>query len=221
MTWRIFELGKRVAQYRRNLISETDNYRGFDGDSYGNFDSYLSSVVVKNRPVNDIKRNVTWHGTKKMKYHQLYMDIAIRVSEMSYADRLHVGAVVVKDGRIISMGWNGMPTGWDNACEREQYNSGDPFDDTMETKKEVLHAESNAISKLARSTESGQGTAMYITHMPCLECAKLIHQSGIESVYYGQKYRDDAGLQFLQQSKVAISMLDVLDDENSCEYTGG
>jgi dCMP deaminase len=147
------------------------------------------------------------HVTKEMKYNKLYMDIAKRVSEMSYAERLHVGAVVVKDGRIISMGWNGMPTGWDNNCERQQYNSDDPNDDTMETKKEVLHAESNAISKLARSTESGQGAAMYITHMPCLECAKLIHQSGIETVYYGQKYRDDAGLHFLQRSKVAASMI--------------
>lgn len=192
MTFKIWPLARL---HREPPNFDSDDYSGSDGDSY------LSSRI------NVMKKSIVQHATKEMKYHQLYMDIAKRVSAMSYADRLHVGAVVVKDGRIISMGWNGMPTGWDNNCERQQYNSDDPNDDTMETKKEVLHAESNAISKLARSTESGQGATMYITHMPCLECAKLIHQSGIESVYYGQKYRDDAGLHFLQKSKVVAHMI--------------
>lgn len=111
------------------------------------------------------------------------MDIADRVAKMSYAQRLQVGAVIVKDGRIISMGFNGMPAGWDNNCE---FDYTDPQTKITElvTRKEVLHSESNAIAKLARSTESGEGADLFVTHAPCLDCAKMIYQAGIKTVYY-------------------------------------
>ena len=96
-------------------------------------------------------------------------------AELSHARRLHVGAIVVKDDRIISIGYNGMPAGWDNNCE-------DEINNELKTKPEVLHAESNAIAKLAKSSESGLGADIFITHAPCMECAKLIYQSGIKRV---------------------------------------
>jgi len=163
------------------------------------------------------------------------MDIARRVAEMSYARRLHVGAVVVKDGRIISMGWNGMPAGWDNNCENvewmdrgaggwldpEEIKEKWPFEGIymdkngeeyisryrLKTKPEVLHAESNAIAKLAKSNDSGSGADLFVTHAPCIECAKLIHQSGISRVFYSENYRDDSGVRFLENSGVEISKL--------------
>jgi len=132
------------------------------------------------------------------------MDIARRTSELSHARRLHVGAIVVKDDRIISIGYNGMPAGWDNNCEDEiKWPNGDiKF---LTTKPEVLHAETNAIAKLARSNESGLGSDMFITHSPCLDCAKLIFQSGIKRVFYSEKYRDDTGTQFLKKSGIEVN----------------
>ena len=134
------------------------------------------------------------------------MDIAQRTSELSHARRLHVGAIVVKDDRIISIGYNGMPAGWDNNCEDEiKWPNGDiKF---LTTKPEVLHAETNAIAKLARSTESGLGSDMFITHSPCLDCAKLIYQSGINSVFYRNSYRDNAGINFLTKSGVEVTQI--------------
>jgi len=138
------------------------------------------------------------------------MDIAQRTAELSHARRLHVGAIVVKDDRIISIGYNGMPAGWDNNCEDEiKWPNGDiKF---LTTKPEVLHAETNAIAKLARSNESGLGSDMFITHSPCLDCAKLIFQSGIKRVFYREKYRDDTGTQFLKKSGIEVNHVD---DEN-------
>jgi dCMP deaminase len=124
---------------------------------------------------------------------------------------LHVGAIVVKDDRIISIGYNGMPAGWDNDCEDPVYdfNSNGKMDVVgLKTKPEVLHAESNAIAKLAKSNESGLGADIFITHAPCIECAKLIYQSGINGVYYSENYRDDAGIEFLKKSGVNIEKLD-------------
>jgi dCMP deaminase len=124
---------------------------------------------------------------------------------------LHVGAIVVKDDRIISIGYNGMPAGWDNDCEDPVYdfNSNGKMDVVgLKTKPEVLHAESNAIAKLAKSNESGLGADIFITHAPCIECAKLIYQSGINNVYYGENYRDDSGIEFLKKSGVKIEQLD-------------
>lgn len=143
----------------------------------------------------------------KEKFKQAYMDVAYRFAELSHARRLHVGAIVVKDNRIISIGYNGMPAGWDNNCEYEHYTLGNSNDFELRTRPEVLHAETNAISKLARSTESGDGADMFITHAPCLECAKLIYQSGIRRVYFNNEYRDDSGIKFLTKSGVQVEKL--------------
>jgi len=139
----------------------------------------------------------------KEKLKLAYMDTARRFADLSHARRLHVGAVVVKDDRIISIGYNGMPAGWDNNCEDEiKWPNGDiKF---LTTKPEVLHAESNAIAKLARSSESGLGAELFVTHAPCLECSKLILQSGIGSVYYAEDYRNSDGIRFLEKSGVII-----------------
>lgn len=153
----------------------------------------------------------------KDKMIQAYMKAAQLFSELSHARRLHVGAIVVKDDRIISIGYNGMPSGWDNNCEYEEVYSrqvapGDDYElvhtGKLVTRPEVLHAETNAISKLAKSTESGDGASMFITHSPCLDCAKLIYQSGIKSVYYRESYRSDDGIQFLQKSGVQVEQVD-------------
>ena len=124
-------------------------------------------------------------------------------SDLSTARRLKVGALVVKDDRIISIGYNGMPKGWDNNCELELE------DGTIKTKPEVLHAETNAIAKLARSVESGLDADLFVTHSPCLDCAKLIYQAGIRRVYYSVNYRDDSGVNFLKNSGVEVEQLDV------------
>lgn len=144
----------------------------------------------------------------KDKFKQLYIDIAHRVAELSHARRLHVGAIVVKDDRIISMGYNGMPAGWDNDCEDivELHEDGGHI---LKTRPEVLHAETNAIAKLARSTESGLGADIFITHAPCLDCAKLIYQSGIRTVYYGSAYRSTDGVDFLSKSGINVEQINV------------
>lgn len=144
----------------------------------------------------------------KDKHLKAYMQTAKIFAECSTARRLHVGAIVVKNDRIVSIGYNGMPSGWDNNCEDEVWNVHDASC-TLKTKPEVLHAESNAISKLARSMESGEGATMFITHSPCLECAKLIYQSGITKVFYGQQYRSTDGVEFLKKCKIDIEKLDV------------
>lgn len=138
----------------------------------------------------------------KEKFKQAYMRTAQTFAELSSAQRLKVGAIVVKDDRIISIGYNGMPAGWSNVCEDVSE------DGTLKTKPEVLHAESNAIAKLAKSNESGDGASLFVTHSPCLECAKLIYQTGIRRVFYGKEYRDNAGLTFLQASGVELGQVD-------------
>jgi dCMP deaminase len=152
------------------------------------------------------------------------MKAAETFAELSHARRLHVGAIVVKDDRIISIGYNGMPAGWDNDCEYREYlyhghsfgeNAADYFDQTDEdgkmyrlrTKPEVLHAETNAIAKLARSNESGLDADLFVTHAPCLDCAKLIYQAGIRRVWFGTSYRDDAGVDFLVHSGVEVTQV--------------
>jgi len=125
------------------------------------------------------------------------MDVAKRFAQLSHAKRLNVGAIVVKDDRIISIGYNGMPSGWENECEIEN-----------KTKPQVLHAESNAIAKLARSNDSGLGADLFITHSPCIECAKLIYQSGIKRVYFGEHYRSTDGLDFLKASNIDVVQVD-------------
>jgi dCMP deaminase len=139
----------------------------------------------------------------KTKYKLAHMRAAHLYAGLSTARRLKVGALVVKDDRIISIGYNGMPTGWDNNCEYELE------DGSIKTKPEVLHAETNALAKLARSTESGLDADLFVTHSPCLDCAKLIYQSGIKRVYYALAYRDDSGISFLKNSGVEVERLDV------------
>ena len=142
----------------------------------------------------------------KPKLAQAYMATARIFAELSHARRLHVGAIVVKDDRIISIGYNGMPTGWPNDCEDVVQHSDDTT--TLKTKPEVLHAETNALAKLARSTESGLDADIFITHSPCLDCAKLIYQSGIRRVWYGAEYRDSSGPEFLRKSGIQVIKLD-------------
>jgi dCMP deaminase len=170
----------------------------------------------------------------KEKLKKAYIKTAETFAELSHAQRLHVGAIVVKDDRIISIGYNGMPAGWDNNCEDREYMSRDasgwlnpdeieeqwPFTEwedidqaftkryRLKTKPEVLHAETNAIAKLARSSDSGLGADMFITHAPCLDCAKLIYQSGIKRVWYGAQYRDSTGTEFLRKSGIEVEQLD-------------
>jgi len=139
----------------------------------------------------------------QQKWIDAYMDTAERFAQLSSAKRLHVGAIVVKDDRIISIGYNGMPSGWTNVCEDVIQHSDDTV--TLKSKPEVLHAETNAIAKLAKSNESGLGATMFITHAPCLDCAKLIWQSGIGSVLYRDHYRDDAGVDFLKKCKINVN----------------
>jgi dCMP deaminase len=142
----------------------------------------------------------------KPKFQQLYMDWAKRTAELSYAKRLQVGAVIVKDDTVISYGYNGMPAGWDNNCEYE-YTDPQTKYQSLVTRKEVLHAESNAIAKLAKSTNSGVEAEMFITHAPCIDCAKLIFQSGIRKIYFGSQYRSEDGIRFLKNSGVEVIQL--------------
>lgn len=145
----------------------------------------------------------------KEKYLWAFMKTARIFGDLSTAVRRKVGAVIVKDNRIISIGYNGMPSGWTNECEdliATTY-SEYPENYMLKTKPEVLHAESNAIAKLARSTESGEGAYMFVTCVPCLECAKMIYQSGISKVFYSEPYRNSDGLDFLHKCNVYTAQL--------------
>ena len=167
----------------------------------------------------------------KKKFVDLYMDFAKRVAQLSYARRLQVGAVIVKDDTVISYGYNGTPAGWDNDCEDKVWDRGAggwlspeeieeqyPYEGyhhgaesvvryKLKTKPEVIHAESNAISKLAKSPNSGLGADIFITHAPCMECAKLVYQSGIRRVFYSENYRDDSGVKFLEKSGIEVTKI--------------
>jgi dCMP deaminase len=135
---------------------------------------------------------------KELKFVEYYMGIAESTAKLSYAKRLQVGCIVIRHDRILSIGYNGMPAGWDNVCEDEYGN----------TKAEVLHAETNAITKLSSSTESSAGAVLFVTHAPCIHCAKLIYQSNINVVIYKYPYRDNAGVAFLEKSNVDICSYD-------------
>ena len=148
------------------------------------------------------------------KFANAHMKAAEVYSQLSSAIRLQVGCVVVKDNTIIAIGYNGMPSGWDNSCEyiadvhpsdsRYDYNN---FSKELKTKPEVLHAETNALAKIARSTNSSDGASMFITHAPCLDCAKLVYQSGIKSVYYRNSYKNTDGIDFLNKCNVEVTMI--------------
>lgn len=166
----------------------------------------------------------------KQKFIDYYMDVAERTAKLSSAIRRQVGAVIVKENRILSYGYNGMPTGWTNECEYKDYMHGDAggwlhpeeiedkwpleeYDKEVEsnrrfrlvTKDEVLHAESNAIAKVSGSTESSDGATLFVTTAPCIHCAKMIFQSGIKNVFYRDTYRDEAGVEFLQKGGVSVT----------------
>jgi len=162
------------------------------------------------------------------------MRVAEIYAKLSTARRLQVGALIVKEDRIISIGYNGMPSGWDNNCEEaewctgggwldpEEITAGWPYEgsyrDTdgneiqgryrLKTKPEVLHAEANAIAKVARSPESSEGAVIFITHAPCIECAKLVFQSGIKQVFYRDNYRNTTGTDFLKQAGVIVNQVE-------------
>jgi len=162
------------------------------------------------------------------------MQAAEVYAKLSTAQRLQVGAIIVKDDRIISIGYNGMPAGWDNNCENvewcsaggwlspEEIEAGWPYEGTytdvdgttmqgryrLKTKPEVLHAEANAIAKVARSSESAENAVLFVTHAPCIECAKLIYQSGVSKVYFKHQYRDQSGLTFLNKASIITEQLD-------------
>ena len=163
----------------------------------------------------------------KQKFINAHMKAAEVYAELSSATRLHVGCVVVKDNTIIGIGYNGMPSGWDNVCEdieyvlKEECQATDEwmlqngFTETVhgwsrkKTKREVLHAETNALAKIARSTNSSEDASLFVTHEPCLDCAKIIHQAGIKEVYYRNAYpRADGGAEFLKKCGIDVHKLD-------------
>ncbi len=149
-------------------------------------------------------------------------------SKLSSAKRLQVGCVIVKNDTIIGIGYNGMPSGWSNICEDTEYVlkeecQFDPedmiamgFTETengwtkLRTKPEVLHAESNALAKVAKSTNSSDNSAMFVTHAPCMNCAKMIHQAGIIAVFYQHAYRDLSGIEFLKKCGVYVEQVQVI-----------
>lgn len=139
---------------------------------------------------------------KQQKYDIAYMRMALEWAKLSYCKRRQVGALIVKDKMIISDGYNGTPSGFENFCE----------DEDGYTKWYVLHAEANAILKVASSAQSSKGATLYITMSPCKECSKLIHQAGITRVVYLEKYKDNSGLDFLEKAGVKLSHLESVED---------
>ena len=138
----------------------------------------------------------------KTKWIDAFMDTAERFAQLSSAVRLKVGAVVVKDNRIISIGYNGTPAGWTNECEHQVQGADDSV--YLKTKDEVIHAEANAVAKLARAGDSGLGASLFCTHAPCVQCAKLIYGAGINKVYYRNSYRNDDGIEFLNKCNIDV-----------------
>ena len=134
---------------------------------------------------------------KQFQYDVAYLRMAKEWSKLSYCKRRQVGALIVKDKMIISDGYNGTPSGFENICE----------DDEGYTKWYVLHAEANAILKVAASTQSCKGATLYITMSPCQQCSKLIHQAGITRLVYNEQYKDDSGVQFLEKAGVNVSFI--------------
>jgi len=137
---------------------------------------------------------------KETKYNLMYMNIAELFAEMSYAVRKKVGSVIVKDNNILSFGWNGTPSGFPNKCEIE-------VDGELKTKDEVIHSEANAILKLAKSNTGAAGSTLYVTLSPCIECSKMILQSGITEVFYKESYKGDPGVKFLKKAGIKVQQL--------------
>ena len=162
----------------------------------------------------------------KEKFVKAHMQAASVYAQLSTAQRLQVGCVIVKDNTIIGIGYNGMPSGWNNNCEEVHVILKEDCHETVEfmirngyreaahswvkltSKPEVLHAETNAIAKVSRSTNSSEGASIFITHAPCLECAKIIYQAGIKEVYYQHNYRSMAGIEFLKQCDIDVQQVE-------------
>jgi dCMP deaminase len=151
----------------------------------------------------------------------IYMQMAYQIAKLSYAKRKRVGCIIVKDNQVISTGYNGTPHGFNNECEEVQtreienknhkkvleekgYDCEDSCCSKEVTKREVLHAESNALAKVSKSTLSSEGADMYITMSPCFDCAKLIIQSGIKKVFYSESYRDTSGIDILEEAGIEV-----------------
>lgn len=139
------------------------------------------------------------YGNRQPQFDKRYLEMASTWSKNSYCERRKVGALIVKDRMIISDGYNGTPQGFENVCE----------DETGKTKNYVLHAEANAITKVAKSNNSSQGATLYVTSSPCLECAKLIIQSGIKRVVFSEKYRIEEGIELLERAHIEIVHLEI------------
>ena len=153
------------------------------------------------------------------------MKAAEDYAELSTAKRLQVGCVIVKDNTIIGIGYNGMPSGWDNNCEdveyilKEECRQSDGFMmlngytesahgwSRLHSKKEVLHSEANCLAKVSRSTNSSESASLFVTHAPCLECAKIIHQAAIKEVYYRHNYRSIDGIEFLKKCNIGVQQV--------------
>jgi dCMP deaminase len=131
----------------------------------------------------------------RININSVYMNVAAEIAKLSYAERKKVGCVIVKDASIISMGYNGTPVGFDNECESTE-------NDELVTRLEVLHAESNAIAKVAKSPNCSDGADLYVTLSPCFECSKLIIQSGIKRVFYREQYRINEGTKLLEKAGI-------------------
>ncbi len=142
--------------------------------------------------------NTVVSDQKQYRYDVAYLRMALEWAKLSHCNRKQVGALIVKDGMIISDGYNGTPSGFPNVCEN----------DNNETHWYVLHAEANAITKIAKSHNSAKGATLYLTLSPCKECSKLVHQSGIERLVYINKYKDTSGLEFLQEAGVELVQIE-------------
>jgi dCMP deaminase len=138
---------------------------------------------------------------KQLKFDKAYLRMATEWAKLSHCQRKQVGAIIVKDRMIISDGFNGTPTGFENPCEDEE----------GYTKWYVLHAEANAITKVASSAQSCKGATLYLTLSPCRECSKLVHQAGVKRLVYMNGYKDDAGLQFLEKAGVEVVQIQAID----------
>lgn len=137
--------------------------------------------------------------SKQLRYDKVYLKMALTWAELSHCSRKKVGAIIVKDDAIISDGYNGTPSGFDNCCEN----------DNGETHWYVLHAEANAILKVAKSTNNCAGATLYLTHSPCKDCSKLILQSGIKRLVFRDKYRDTAGIDFLVAAGLEVEQIHI------------
>lgn len=162
-------------------------------------DAFIKNMIDVNCSIihfntQTVEKFINDNCSRDLQFHRMYLNMAKLIGELSYANRTKVGSIIVKDDSIISMGYNGTPHKWDNKCE----------DENNKTLVEVLHAESNALMKIACSTMSSQGATIYNTLSPCVQCAKLISQAKIKAVYFSDIYKDTTGIEFLVKCKIDV-----------------